>query len=73
MLKKPIKNIRLIIYNSFGLQKQMRWNFENYGVLAASVYESTSTKIKQCSPAQITIDSDFPLVPCRIAEGLLPM
>ena len=60
----------LIIEDDLGLQKQLRWNFDNYDVLVASDRESALTKIRRHEPAVVTMDLGLPPDPDGATEGL---
>ncbi|SFK37239.1 two component, sigma54 specific, transcriptional regulator, Fis family [Nitrosomonas aestuarii] len=60
----------LIIEDDLGLQKQLRWNFDNYEVSAASDRESALTKVRRHEPAVITMDLGLPPDPDGASEGL---
>ncbi|GJL76478.1 PEP-CTERM-box response regulator transcription factor [Nitrosomonas sp.] len=60
----------LIIEDDLGLQKQLRWNFDNYEVSVASDRESALTKVRRHEPAVITMDLGLPPDPDGASEGL---
>ncbi|MCP5244987.1 MAG: PEP-CTERM-box response regulator transcription factor [Burkholderiales bacterium] len=60
----------LIIEDDLGLQKQLRWNFDNYEVLVASDRESALTKVRRHEPAVVTMDLGLPPDPDGATEGL---
>ncbi|HNP27307.1 MAG TPA: PEP-CTERM-box response regulator transcription factor, partial [Nitrosomonas sp.] len=60
----------LIIEDDLGLQKQLRWNFDNYEVSVASDRESALTKVRRHEPAVITMDLGLPPDPDGATEGL---
>lgn len=60
----------LIIEDDLGLQKQLRWNFDDYEVLIASDRESALTQVRRHEPAVIAMDLGLPPDPDGSAEGL---
>ncbi len=60
----------LIIEDDLGLQKQLRWNFDNYEVSAASDRESALTAVRRHEPSVVTMDLGLPPDPDGATEGL---
>jgi len=60
----------LIIEDDLGLQKQLRWNFDNYEIFVASDRESALTKVRRHEPAVVTMDLGLPPDPDGATEGL---
>lgn len=64
------KKTLLIIEDDLGLQKQLRWNFDNYKVVVASDREGALTTMRRHEPAVITMDLGLPPDPDGSTEGL---
>ena len=60
----------LVIEDDLGLQKQLRWNFDNYEVSVASDRESALTNVRRHEPAVVTMDLGLPPDPDGATEGL---
>nr|WP_090334399.1 PEP-CTERM-box response regulator transcription factor [Nitrosomonas sp. Nm51] len=70
MSKNREKQKLLIIEDDLGLQKQLRWNFDNYEVFVASDRESALTSVRRHEPAVVTMDLGLPPDPDGATEGL---
>lgn len=68
MTKK--KKVLLIIEDDIGLQKQLKWSFENYEVVIAGDREKAISAIRRYKPAVITLDLGLPPDPTNASEGL---
>lgn len=64
------KKYLLIIEDDPGLQKQLRWSFDEYEVLVAGDRESALTHIRRHEPAVVTMDLGLPPDPDGATEGL---
>ncbi|MDH5766683.1 MAG: response regulator, partial [Gammaproteobacteria bacterium] len=60
----------LIVEDDPGLQKQMRWSFEDFEVLIASNREEAIQQIKKHHPPVVTVDLGLPPDPEGCTEGL---
>ncbi len=60
----------LIVEDDEGLQKQLRWSFENYEVLVADDRESALGQLRRHEPAVVTLDLGLPPDPANATEGL---
>ena len=60
----------LIIEDDLGLQKQLRWNFDDYEVSLAADRESALSQLRRHEPAVITMDLGLPPDPDGSTEGL---
>jgi len=60
----------LIIEDDLGLQKQLRWNFDDYEVLLAADRESALSQLRRHEPVVITMDLGLPPDPDGATEGL---
>lgn len=64
------KQYLLVVEDDLGLQKQLRWSFDNYDVVTASDRESAISQIRRYEPAVITLDLGLPPDPDGASEGL---
>lgn len=60
----------LVIEDDPGLQKQLRWSFDNYDVFVASDRESALAQVRRHEPAVVTMDLGLPPDPDGASEGL---
>ena len=60
----------LIIEDDPGLQKQLRWSFDNYEVLVAGDRETALAHVRRHEPAVVTMDLGLPPDPDGATEGL---
>jgi two-component system NtrC family response regulator len=60
----------LIIEDDPGLQKQLRWSFDNYEVIVAGDRESALAQVRRHEPAVATMDLGLPPDPDGSTEGL---
>ncbi len=60
----------LIIEDDLGLQKQLRWTFDQYAVSVASDRESALAMVRRYEPAVITMDLGLPPDQDGASEGL---
>lgn len=64
------KGTLLIVEDDPGLQKQMRWSFDEYEVVVASDREAAIAQIRRHEPAVMTMDLGLPPDPDGSTEGL---
>lgn len=64
------KKSLLVIEDDPGLQKQLRWSFDNYEVLVAGDRESALALVRRHEPAVVTMDLGLPPDPDGASEGL---
>lgn len=64
------KRSLLVIEDDPGLQRQLRWSFDSYEVLAASDRESALALMRRHEPAVVTMDLGLPPDPDGASEGL---
>lgn len=64
------KQSLLVIEDDPGLQRQLRWSFDSYEVLAASDRESALALVRRHEPAVVTMDLGLPPDPDGASEGL---
>ncbi len=70
---KPVSRdnkILLIIEDDPGLQKQLKWSFENYKVIIAGDRAEAITALRRHNPAVVTLDLGLPPDPANASEGL---
>ena len=60
----------LVIEDDPGLQKQLRWSFDNCEVFVASDRESALAQVRRHEPAVVTMDLGLPPDPDGASEGL---
>lgn len=60
----------LVVEDDPGLQKQLRWNFENCEVITAADRESALAQIRRHTPAVVTMDLGLPPDADGATEGL---
>lgn len=60
----------LVIEDDPGLQKQLRWSFDNYDVFVAADRESALAQVRRHEPAVVTMDLGLPPDPDGASEGL---
>ncbi|MCP3852177.1 MAG: PEP-CTERM-box response regulator transcription factor [Gammaproteobacteria bacterium] len=62
--------ILLIIEDDPGLQKQLKWSFENYKVIIAGDRAEAITALRRHNPSVVTLDLGLPPDPANASEGL---
>lgn len=60
----------LVVEDDPGLQKQLRWSFDNYEVFVAADRESALAQVRRHEPAVVTMDLGLPPDPDGASEGL---
>ncbi|SDX60464.1 two-component system, NtrC family, response regulator [Nitrosomonas halophila] len=60
----------LVVEDDPGLQKQLRWSFDNCEVIVASDRESALAQVRRHEPAVVTMDLGLPPDPDGASEGL---
>lgn len=60
----------LVIEDDPGLQKQLRWRFDQYEVVLAGERETALAQLRRHQPAVVTMDLGLPPDPDGAAEGL---
>ncbi len=61
----------LIVEDDPGLQKQLKWSFEDYDVQIAGARDEAIAALRRFSPPVITLDLGLPPDPANVSEGLL--
>ena len=59
----------LMVEDDRGLQKQMRWSFDQYDVVFAEDRDSAIAALRRCEPAVMTLDLGLPPHPDTTDEG----
>ncbi|MCC6531300.1 MAG: PEP-CTERM-box response regulator transcription factor [Burkholderiales bacterium] len=59
----------LVVEDDPGLQKQMRWGFDNYEVLIAGDCDSAIAQMRRFEPAVMTLDLGLPPDPDGVSQG----
>jgi two-component system NtrC family response regulator len=67
--KPPAKPKLLIVEDDEGLQRQLRWAYDDYEVLVASDRGAAIDLIRAAEPAVVTLDLGLPPDPDGITEG----
>ncbi|MFA5984801.1 MAG: PEP-CTERM-box response regulator transcription factor [Methylococcaceae bacterium] len=60
----------LIVEDDPGLQKQLKWSFENYLTVIVGDRQAAIEAVKQHAPAVVTLDLGLPPDPTNASEGL---
>ncbi len=69
-MKKPKL---LIVDDDPGLQKQLKWAFEDYDAVIVGDRESAITELRKHQPPVVTLDLGLPPDPANASEGLLAL
>ncbi|WP_031433178.1 PEP-CTERM-box response regulator transcription factor [Methylomarinum vadi] len=62
--------ILLVVEDDTGLQKQLKWGFEDYQVVLAGTREEAITALRRYMPPVVTLDLGLPPDPANASEGL---
>lgn len=68
-MSKNSKPNLLVVEDDPGLQKQMRWGFDNYEVVVANDCESAVAQMRRFEPAVMTLDLGLPPDPDGVSQG----
>lgn len=68
--KKTGKNLLLVVEDDTGLQKQLKWCFEDHEVIIAGDRESAINELRRHEPKVVTLDLGLPPDPANASEGL---
>ncbi|HNV54984.1 MAG TPA: sigma 54-interacting transcriptional regulator, partial [Pseudomonadales bacterium] len=60
----------LVVEDDPGLQKQLKWSFDDYEVVVAGDREEAIAALRRHEPAVITLDLGLPPDPANASEGL---
>ena len=64
------RKVLLIVEDDPGLQKQLKWTFENYQTVIASNRSEAITALRRYMPSVVTLDLGLPPDPANASEGL---
>jgi len=64
------KKVLLIVEDDPGIQKQLKWSFENYQTVIAGDREEAITALRRYMPSVVTLDLGLPPDPANASEGL---
>ncbi len=67
--EKP-NNVLLAIEDDAGIQKQLKWCFEDYQVVVAGDRETAIKELRRYEPSVVTLDLGLPPDPANATEGL---
>ena len=68
-MSKNSKPNLLVVEDDPGLQKQMRWGFDDYEVVVANDCESAVAQMRRFEPAVMTLDLGLPPDPDGVSQG----
>lgn len=68
-MSKNGKSSLLVVEDDPGLQKQMRWGFDNYEVVLAGDCDSAIAQMRRFEPAVMTLDLGLPPDPDGVSQG----
>ncbi len=69
-LSQNDKKVLLIVEDDPGLQKQLKWGFDNYKVVIAGDRSEAITYLRRYQPLVVTLDLGLPPDPANASEGL---
>ncbi len=64
------KKVLLIVEDDPGLQKQLKWSFDDYQTIIAGDREEAITALRRFMPSVVTLDLGLPPDPTNASEGL---
>ena len=67
-MTKKVRNL-LVVEDDPGLQRQYKWNFENYNTIIAGAREEAIAFFEKEKPAVVTLDLGLPPDPDGTSEG----
>src|SRR5688500_1407484 len=68
-MNMPVKPRLLVIEDDEGLQRQLRWAYDDYEVLVASDRDAAVNLVRAAEPAVVTLDLGLPPDPDGVSEG----
>ena len=68
-MNMPVKPKLLIVEDDEGLQRQLRWAYDDYEVLVASDANAAVDLLRAAEPAVVTLDLGLPPDPDGVSEG----
>lgn len=60
----------LIIEDDLGLQKQLKWSFDEYNVIVADTHQTAIVELRRYQPKVVTLDLGLPPDPANATVGL---
>ena len=64
------KKVLLIVEDDLGIQKQLKWSFDNYQTVIAGDRAEAITALRRFMPSVVTLDLGLPPDPTNASEGL---
>lgn len=64
------KKVLLIVEDDPGIQKQLKWSFDNYQTIIADDREEAIIALRRYMPSVVTLDLGLPPDPANASEGL---
>jgi two-component system NtrC family response regulator len=68
-MNMPVKPRLLIVEDDEGLQRQLRWAYDDYEVLVASDRDAAVNLVRSSEPSVVTLDLGLPPDPDGVSEG----
>ena len=68
-MNMPVKPKLLIVEDDEGLQRQLRWAYDDYEVLVASDRDAAVNLVRSGEPSVVTLDLGLPPDPDGVSEG----
>jgi len=68
--KKSDRNLLLVVEDDPGLQKQLKWCFEDHEVIIVGDREGAINELRRHEPKVVTLDLGLPPDPANASEGL---
>src|SRR5688572_21102549 len=68
-MNMPVKPKLLIVEDDEGLQRQLRWAYDDYEVLVASDRDAAVSLVRANEPSVVTLDLGLPPDPDGVSEG----
>ena len=63
------KKTLLIVEDDVGLQRQLKWTFNDYNVIIASNRDEAISALRKYQPMVVTLDLGLPPDPTNVSEG----
>ncbi len=67
-MTEPLRKL-LVVEDDEGLQRQLRWSYEDYEVIIAGDREAAMDALRLHKPAVVTLDLGLPPDPDGVSEG----
>ncbi len=68
-MNMPVKPKLLIVEDDEGLQRQLRWAYDDYDVVVAADRDAAINLVRSTEPAVVTLDLGLPPDPDGVSEG----